>query len=153
MFDFDSLVNGWCKKEGVIYTRYADDMTFSTNERDKSREIEEFIRSAARDVEYPALRFNTKKTVFLSTKHSRRVTGIVINNQGELSLGRDRKREVSALVHKFSFEELPEKEVYRLQGLLGFAKDVEPDFLERLKRKYSDELIRQILAIRKERDV
>ncbi|WP_321848953.1 retron St85 family RNA-directed DNA polymerase [Burkholderia diffusa] len=152
MFEFDSLVNEWCSREGVVYTRYADDMTFSTNERNKSALIEKFIRGVARDVEYPSLRFNNKKTISLSTKHSRRVTGIVINNQGQLSLGRDRKREISALVHKFTLSELPQAEVYRLQGLLGFACDVEPDFLMRMKRKYSDELICTILEIRKKSD-
>ncbi|CAN7543295.1 retron St85 family RNA-directed DNA polymerase [Caballeronia sp. LjRoot31] len=150
MFEFDSLVSDWCAHENIVYTRYADDLTFSTNKKDKSKEIEKFIREVAKGINYPTLRFNTKKTIFLSTKHSRRVTGIIINNEGNLSLGRNRKREISALVHKFSLSELPEGEIYRLQGLLGFANDVEPDFLSRLNEKYSNELIQGILSIRQE---
>lgn len=149
MFEFDSLVSDWCAKENVIYTRYADDMTFSTNVKNKSGEIEKFIRAVTKEINYPVLRFNTKKTISLSTKHSRRVTGIVINNEGNLSLGRDKKREISALIHKFSLSKLPADEICRLQGLLGFANDVEPDFLSRLNKKYSNELIHRILIIRK----
>lgn len=150
MFEFDSLVSDWCAQEEVVYTRYADDLTFSTNKRNKSVEIEKFIREIAKDINYPALRFNTKKTISLSTKNSRRVTGIIINNEGNLSLGRDRKREISALVHKFSHSELSKEQIFRLQGLLGFANDVEPSFLSRLNVKYSNELISKIFAIRKE---
>ncbi|SIO39890.1 Retron-type reverse transcriptase [Burkholderia sp. GAS332] len=150
MFEFDSLVSNWCVDRGIIYTRYADDMTFSTNRKGRSGEIEEFIRNIARGLDYPRLRFNSKKTVFLSKKHQRRITGIILNNDGELSLGRDRKREIKALVHKFTCDELPGEEVYRLQGLLGFALDVEPTFLQALNVKYSDQVIETILSIRKE---
>jgi RNA-directed DNA polymerase len=132
------------------YTRYADDMTFSTNRKGQSDKIEEFIRGVARGLDYPQLRFNSKKTVFLSKKHQRRITGIIINNDGELSLGRDRKREIKALVHKFTCDELLGDEVYRLQGLLGFAVDVEPVFLQTLIAKYSEVVIETILSIRKE---
>lgn len=150
MFEFDELVNDWCAGRGISYTRYADDMTFSTNIKGWSEEIEGFIRNVARELDYPRLRFNSKKTVFLSKKHQRRITGIIINNEGELSIGRDRKREIKALVHKFTCGELLGEEVYRLQGLLGFALDVEPAFLQTLNEKYSGEVIEAILLIRKD---
>lgn len=148
MFEFDYAVHAWCERQRISYTRYADDLTFSTDEKRRAGDIEKFIRQVARDIAYPTLRFNTKKTVSLSPKHSRRVTGIIINNEGELSLGRDRKREISSLVHKFSLSLLPESEIFRLQGLLGFAKDVEPDFLMRLGSKYSNKLISDIMSLR-----
>jgi hypothetical protein len=40
---------------------------------------------------------------------------------------------------------LSEAEVYKLQGLLGFAKDVEPLFLARMRAKYHSELIDELL--------
>ncbi len=54
------------------------------------------------------------------------------------------------MAHKFTCDELPGEEVYRLQGLLGFALDVEPTFLQALNVKYSDQVIETILSIRKE---
>lgn len=149
MFDFDQAVSAWCKTHDIIYTRYADDLAFSTTLKGISGEIEPAIREIVQKLDYPRLRFNTKKTTHLSKKHQRRITGLVITNDGNVSLGRARKREISALIHKFSLGLLPDAEIYSLQGLLGFARDVEPLFLSRMRGKYSSDLIEKILQMRK----
>jgi hypothetical protein len=99
---------------------------------------------------YPRLELNTKKTTHLSRKHKRRITRLIINNDGDISLGRKRKREISTLIHRSSLNFLSYIEVLNLQGLLGFAKDVEPLFLNRMRAKYSSELIDEILQKRKQ---
>jgi RNA-directed DNA polymerase len=149
MFEFDAAVFTWCTERGITYTRYADDLTFSTNEKGLSSCVEPTLRKIIRKLEYPSLRFNTKKTTHLSKKYQRRVTGLIINNEGNVSLGRERKREISALIHKFSLKQLSAEETYRLQGLLGFARDVEPLFMSRMRGKYRSALIEEILQIRK----
>jgi hypothetical protein len=149
MFEFDREVYAWCVKNDITYTRYADDLTFSTNRKGISSNIEPVIQDIVQSLEYPRLSFNTKKTTHLSRKHQRRITGLIINNDGNVSLGRQRKRELSTLIHKYSLELLPERGVYNLQGLLGFAKDVEPLFLNRMREKYGSELIEQIIRKRK----
>lgn len=149
MYEFDSAVARWCKEQNIVYTRYADDLTFSTKEKGVSSQIEPFVRDVVRGMAYPTLRFNNQKTTHLSRKYQRRITGLIINNDGNVSLGRDRKREISALIHRFSLGLLAKDEIYRLQGLLGFAKNVEPLFVSRMRGKYRSELIEEILQIRK----
>jgi hypothetical protein len=149
MFSFDSEVSAWCVQNGITYTRYADDLTFSTSTKGICSEIESFVKGVTQNLAYPNLSLNINKTTHLSKKHQRRITGIIINNSGALSLGRNRKREISALIHKFSLDILPEPEIFRLQGLLGFAKDVEPLFVARMRRKYSSRLIEEVLKKRK----
>ncbi len=149
MFEFDTEVFAWCLDQGISYSRYADDLTFSTNIKGISSNIEPFIKKIIKKLEYPRLAFNTKKTTYLSKKYQRRITGLIINNEGNISIGRERKREISSLIHKFSLNLLPDEELYRLQGLLGFAKDVEPLFLTRMGAKYNSELIDKILQTRK----
>jgi RNA-directed DNA polymerase len=149
MFSFDSEVSAWCAQNGITYTRYADDLTFSTSTKGICSEIESFVMGVTQELDYPNLTLNFNKTTHLSKKHQRRITGVIINNFGALSLGRNRKREISALIHKFSLDILPESEIFRLQGLLGFAKDVEPLFVARMRRKYSSRLIEEVLKKRK----
>lgn len=148
MFDFDNAVSIWCAENGFTYTRYADDLTFSTNLNGVSSLIEPAIRELIQKLEYPTLRLNDKKTTHISKKHQRRVTGIIINNEGNISLGRTRKREISALLHKLSLNLLSESATHRLQGLLGFAKDIEPLFLARMRAKYGAHLINEVLQRR-----
>lgn len=149
MYEFDTKVDSWCRDNNVVYTRYADDMTFSTRERDLSSDIEKTVRLIAKRLNNLSLRFNAKKTTHLSKRHQRRVTGLIINNEGKISLGRDRKRTISSLVHRFTVQSLPENKLFELQGLLGFAKDVEPLFLARLRAKYGSKLIDKIMSTRK----
>jgi RNA-directed DNA polymerase len=149
MFEFDCIVHQWCKSRGLTYTRYADDLTFSTNTKDICSEIEPLLRIVLSQLVYPNLRLNDNKTIHLSKKNQRRITGVIINNEGELSTGRNRKRTISALIHKFTINALTANEIYKLQGLLGFAKDIEPGFIVSMKRKYGPEVINAIFLVRK----
>ncbi|MFM0610187.1 retron St85 family RNA-directed DNA polymerase [Paraburkholderia sediminicola] len=149
MFEFDSRIAAWCAGQNIVYTRYADDLAFSTEVVGATAKIEAVIREILRGISYPSLRINNRKTIQISKKFQRRITGLVINNGGELSLGRDKKREISSLVHRFRHNLLSGDEIFRLQGLLGFAKDVEPQFVIRLRSKYTSEVVDVILKLRK----
>lgn len=150
LYDFDTLVSEWCNDQGVTYSRYADDLAFSTNHKNTSHTIEPFIRDVVRKLEYPKLRFNNKKTIHLSKKHQRRITGLIVTNEGNISLGRSKKRLISSMIHKFSLGQLAEPEIARLQGFLGLAKDIEPSFINKMKIKYGDDNLTKVIKFRKE---
>lgn len=149
LYEFDRRVVDWCSENNVRYTRYADDLTFSTNVQGTTSYIEKHIRDIVRNLEYPSLRFNRKKTIQLSKKYQRKVTGLILTNDGDVSIGRSRKREISSLIHKFTIDQLPDGEVSRLQGLLGFSKGVEPKFIFRMNKKYGEDVISAIFRYRK----
>jgi len=149
LYEFDCQVVEWCNENKIRYTRYADDLTFSTNMAGITSSIEPFIRYVKRNLKYPTLRFNRQKTTHLSKKHQRRVTGLILTNDGSVSIGRSRKREISSLIHTYTINQLVDDELFRLQGLLGFAKGVEPDFLNRMRKKYGGNVITAILQLRK----
>src|SRR4051812_12128075 len=64
----------------------------------------------------------------------RLVTGLVITPEKKVSIGRSRKRLISALLHRFSLGHLDLESQGKLKGLLGFAIANEPMFLNRLRR-------------------
>ncbi|WP_367848757.1 retron St85 family RNA-directed DNA polymerase [Rhodoferax sp. WC2427] len=148
MHEFDTQVNNWCKTKKITYTRYADDMTFSTNTKNASAEIELKIQQFTENISYPSLKLNSNKTIHLSKKFQRRITGVIINNDGQLSIGRDRKRLISSLIHKFTLGKLQNQDIFQLQGLIGFSKDIEPDFIKSMKKKYGSQVVDGILSIR-----
>ncbi|MBO2025552.1 hypothetical protein J4733_09050 [Klebsiella pneumoniae] len=41
-YELDHILNEFCLSKGVIYTRYADDMYFSTNEENVLKQIPPF---------------------------------------------------------------------------------------------------------------
>lgn len=149
LYYFDSQVSNWCQERLITYTRYADDLTFSTKAKGVCAEIRPFLNRILKEFDSPALRLNEKKTVHSSKKFQRRVTGLILNNDGKVSLGRERKREISALIHRFRLGVLPEDDAFKLQGLLGFAADAEPSFIISMDRKYGSAVLTSLYALRK----
>jgi hypothetical protein len=95
----------------------------------------------------PQLVLNAEKTVRVSKKRLRKVTGLVLTNEGQVSLGRDVKREIRAAVHYFLHGKLSREQALGLRGMLAYVNSVEPGFLNRLRVKYGSELIRRIQTI------
>ncbi|PUA30455.1 MAG: hypothetical protein B0W54_08160 [Cellvibrio sp. 79] len=149
LFEFDKSVHEWCVSKNIVYTRYADDLTFSLREKGMASTIEAEVRNFAKTKCVVNLRFNQKKTTHLSKKCQRRITGLVITNEDKISLGRDRKREIKALIHQHLLGMLNADQVSNLQGLLGFAKNIEPSFLFSLYKKYTFEVVNGIIRSRK----
>jgi len=144
MFDFDCALDDLCKNEGVTYTRYADDITLTTNKAGVLFKFPSIVENILEQIEYPRLTVNTKKTVFSSKKSNRHVTGLVLANDNSVSLGRERKRYIKSLVYKFSSSGMPSADILHLKGLLSFAKHVEPKFYDSLVKKYGSQVIRNL---------
>lgn len=147
MFDFDLLVNDECKFQDIVYTRYADDLVFSAKSMEKLQEVYKFVCSVLTNLHYPKLKINTDKTIFLSKKGNRTVTGIVLTNDNKVSLGRHRKRLISSQIHHFQNQRLSKEEAFKLKGMLCFVKDVEPTFLDSMRKKYGDSVIKNIFQL------
>jgi RNA-directed DNA polymerase len=128
----------------VNYTRYADDLTFSSPKANVLGKVEAKVAALCRAIESPRLAINSKKTVRASKKMSRRVTGLVLTNDNKVSLGHSEKRRIRASVHSFAIGRLNQELCLQLRGVLAYVNSVEPDFLKRLSRKYGAETIRQI---------
>lgn len=149
MYDFDEKMAQWCSARKIKYSRYADDLTFSTNVSGLSSEILPAVKHFVEVYDWVRLKINDEKTVHVSKKYQRRVTGLILSNDGQVSLGRERKRLISSQIHKFKAGTLERNEVYKLQGLLAFAADVEPIFIIRMNIKYGNETLSELFKIRR----
>ncbi|NOI38693.1 RNA-directed DNA polymerase [Vibrio sp. 070316B] len=140
MYEFDEAVSKFCSESGLSYSRYADDLTFSTSIKDILFEVPKFIESILFQLFQGKLKLNYSKTTFSSKAHNRHVTGVTLTNNNKLSLGRERKRYIRAMLHKFSCEELCDYDVQALKGLISFALNIEPTFVDKMKGRYGAKL-------------
>ncbi|MDF2077078.1 retron St85 family RNA-directed DNA polymerase [Pseudomonas mendocina] len=144
LFDFDLAVSCAAKDLGVTYTRYADDISFSTAKRGDLDKMLERIKSIICSVDYPALKINPSKTVFASRKGSKIVTGLILTPDRKLSVGRERKKIARAMYHRLRCGLLSQEEQEQLTGLLAFIESIEPGFRERLQISYNSKSQDQI---------
>ncbi|SOB94429.1 retron St85 family RNA-directed DNA polymerase [Thalassospira xiamenensis] len=147
MYDFDEVISKKSIDNSIFYTRYSDDITFSTNEKDILFSWPNVVSDVLRGIDFPKLKINTDKTKFSSKKFNRHVTGITLANQGYLSIGREKKRLIRARVHNAM--NLDDEEILSLSGDISFACQVEPNILEKLWRKYPDQM--NLILRRKEK--
>jgi len=148
MFQFDDLLHRWCADSNVTYTRYADDLYFSTRTPDVLRLAREKVLELLGSIEYPKLSLNDDKTVHTSRKKKRLVTGLSLSSDGKVSLGREKKRKIRSMIHKHKVVAgLESKERAYLAGYLAYARSVEPEFIASLVRKYGSETMRAVMTM------
>lgn len=141
MFDIDRKIYSICANYGVSYSRYADDLTFSTNIPNVLDIIVQEVRNLVASENCPVLKLNEKKSVFTSKKRKRIVTGIYLTSDDKLSVGRDKKRQIKSMLYRMMMGSLTDMETSYLSGYLSFANYVEPDFLMRLRAKFGDDAV------------
>lgn len=149
MYFFDENFSRICEQRGIVYSRYADDLTFSTHHKNILFALPDEVRAFLNKEYHNRITLNERKTVFTSRAHNRHITGVTLTTQGTLSIGRERKRFISSLIHKYTLALLEPDMIYYLQGLLSFAIYIEPEFKVRMSKKYSTFTIIELMKRRK----
>jgi len=134
-----AIANGISHK--AAYSRYADDIIFSTNLQGGCRTFYQAMRDLVTNTDSPKLAINRGKTMFSSRASRRVVTGLFIRPDGGISLGRRNKRYIRKLLFDLKRDNIDPQKLTYLSGYLAFTLDVEPAFYNRLALKYGAELL------------
>ena len=137
LFEFDRQVTEAVAHDHVIYSRYADDLTFSAPRTGHLVNVEKLVRNTLAGLVYPKkLSLNMDKTTRVTRKFGRHVTGLTLTNDGAVSIGHKRKRLIHSQVHRASLNQLDADDLIALKGMLGFVNSAEPEFMDILRRRY-----------------
>lgn len=145
LFNLDYHVDQMARDFDVRYTRYADDIYFSARRPNILKDVEKEFRNRLYQLA-PLLKINEEKTRRKSRKTRRIVTGMVLTPMHQVSIGRHRKRAIRTQVFLFSKSELSKEDASSLAGMISFASDVEPEFVLRLRQKYGDQIINNLIS-------
>jgi RNA-directed DNA polymerase len=150
MIDLDRYLEGWAIEHNGRYTRYADDILYSTNEKGGCHKFAECVAAKIATMESPDLMLNEDKTLYMSRGTRRSVTGLIVTPEGDVSVGRSRKRYLRGLIYRYGKYLAGEGEFDEglsdsLRGLLAFVLDVEPAFFNRLAQRYGAKVVNSAL--------
>jgi hypothetical protein len=140
MYEFDAAVTELCGRLGVVYTRYSDDISISTDQANVLALVESSIRQLCAASEHPLLRVHEQKRVAVGRGAAMRVTGLTLANDGRVTVGRNRKRGVRAGADRFIRGLLDAPTVQVLKGEIAFVISIEPDFRGVLERTYGEQV-------------
>ncbi|MEM6828539.1 MAG: retron St85 family RNA-directed DNA polymerase [Pseudomonadota bacterium] len=150
MHDFDTAIAQRVKQDHIVYSRYADDLTFSAPRTGHLTRVDSALKAVLREIQSPRLRLNSAKTVTATTKYKRVVTGLVLTTEGSVSVGRERKRLIRAMLHHAATDRLDGEGIEKLRGLLAFALSVEPSYFTQAIARHQENLpesIRSLLSV------
>jgi len=145
MYKFDSeitkLTSDKVKYGECIYTRYADDLVFSTDKKDACIEILKDVSKFINGMSSPKISINTSKTKFgTSTGGSASVTGLKICSDGHITIHRKQKDHIRLLLNLYRKGTLNINEYESLLGHLSYCHYVDPTFYSNLSKQYFKEI-------------
>ncbi|KAB1087870.1 RNA-directed DNA polymerase [Neorhizobium galegae] len=118
----DSHLEAFAAKSNLLYTRYADDLTFSSPEWiDQS-----VVDAVTKYVESQGFKLNAKKTKFMGPGDRMEVTGLVTN--AGLNASKEWRNWARGFLHRVSRE--PAKhigEIERVRGVYGVLRQLDPE--------------------------
>lgn len=143
-FGLDTKLQKWAIKNNLVYSRYSDDMAFSSDRRldFPIGEIEKIINDFG-------FQLSTHKTKFMFRGEPQYVTGLSVTEKGEAHIPSSFKNNLRKdlyYIKKYGIEDhisrkykygkpTPEKEIDRLFGNIGYVYGIEPEFIEKLRSK------------------
>jgi len=131
MYGFDVALKEYCQVNHYNYTRYADDIFISS----KHYIPQNVLSLIQREILKLGFTLNQKKTRFYSPKGQRRVTGITITDNGELSIGLANRKKIKRMIYQQLVHGTENPSV--VLGHLAFLKSIEPNTHDNYIIKYS----------------
>ena len=124
----DLRLAGLARQHGWTYTRYADDLTFSSNPSQRFMPPEELLWVIERIVSDEHFRLADDKSHIMPHHQRQTVTGLVVNQR--LALPKPRRRILRAMLHRLETAGPGELDLRDLQvagGHLALARLIDPD--------------------------
>ena len=128
----DNRLQGYVGKKGIVYTRYADDLSFSSFSQGRVLSVLPMIKKIIRE---EGFEINGSKTRIWGPSRSKKVTGLVIC-ETKAGIGRKRLRQIRAKIHKLCLPinaKAHRIEIEHIKGWLAFVKSVDEDRWKILK--------------------
>jgi len=135
---FDKQITEHCEKHDIVYTRYADDLTFSSKTLDKNELREIVVAKVMRQLWAYGFEPNKKKTSFKGKSGRLRVCGVVVNEKKNIqkSVMKLFRAKVHNAISKYP-ERTTKSRVKQLKGYASFIMSINKD----KGKKYMDQLI------------
>ena len=123
----DRRLAGLAKKHGFVYTRYADDMSFSG---DNPGALSKLRGVAGKIISEEGFQLNSDKTAVMRRGNKQSVTGVCVNNV--LGVSKKERRKIRAMLHRAKMD--GKQLDAEIQGRLAYVQMLNKDQAHALRR-------------------
>lgn len=137
----DMRIAGYCDKKNVIYTRYADDLTFSCDDRGMLKKIYNMVKKIVEDEGFA---LNDRKTIFMTPKNHKKIVGITVND-GMIKASKKLKRNIRAMLY-WQIKNADYTMNDKIRGYIAYVDSIEQNYREKCV-KYLEKLSESRLCL------
>ncbi|WP_022794325.1 retron St85 family RNA-directed DNA polymerase [Marinococcus halotolerans] len=127
-YKLDRRLKGLCGKRGILYTRYADDLTFSCNNKNDLKKIFKVVQKIINSEGY---QINSDKTRFLSPVSHKKITGITVDSKNKLKADKSLKKKVRAMIHK-AIVSGDYSQSNKIKGYISYIDSIENGYYKKI---------------------
>ncbi|MCW0345887.1 hypothetical protein NB703_003980 [Pantoea ananatis] len=154
-YDYDNLIESYCREKNYIYSRYADDLIISSQSEINKENITADLSTILTSDALLRLSLNHKKTKIITKKYERKILGVSILNNGKMTVSKTTKNDIEVKLHllKTDREKLVDytgmdemSSILSIAGVLSQINNIDKDYLYHLRRKYGNAIISKLLS-------
>jgi RNA-directed DNA polymerase len=154
LYNFDSLLSNYCETHHITYTRYSDDLIFSSNEYKVLKMLPQKITEIFEALYVKQFQLNKDKTLFFDKTNKVTFLGINILPNGHITVDKYMRENMRQLFYfyindKSKFYQFLEKRyngsLSKAYGTLNYINDIDKDFVTKLRKKYGTNYVDMFL--------
>lgn len=151
---FDEEIERYCKNNNIVFTRYSDDLIFSSNNQEILRSLKNIIQEKLKELYEDKFKLNDKKTMFLDKTKRIFLLGMVITPDGHITVDKNIKKNIKQLIYfykndKEKYQDYLEKyydgNKSKAYGKLNYIYEIDKSFILYLRKKYGNYIIDEFL--------
>jgi RNA-directed DNA polymerase len=150
LYEFDNKLEEYCIHNDISYTRYSDDLIFSTNSIDVLDNVINKVESLFNKYYNHLFSLNNKKTKFYKAWERIKILGLVITPNGNITIDKKYKKDVEVIFHyyltdrvKFNsfFHSRFDSKMSKISGLLNHINGVDKNYILKLRKRYGNYIV------------
>lgn len=154
MKPFDDALEEYCAESGLVYTRYADDIIISSQDRGELQGIDDLVAELLSKTLGHEFKLNPTKSKLTTIGRKVGALGMVILPSGRVTIDSDVKKKIEYQLHFFVrdkarflnlFEHDLDAGILQLGGYISHVNAADPQYLSKLRRKFGAAVIDSFL--------
>lgn len=138
MIPFDVKMEKVAGRMGLVYTRYCDDILFSSKQTFRPEAVINVLNQVIAETGMP-LKLKTEKTRYGSRKGRNWNLGLMLNSENNITVGHETKKQFKAAAHHMIMKaEKDPSKIREFRGLLSYYKSIEPGYFNYVVHKYAN---------------
>ncbi len=154
LFMFDNILDEYCLKRNLVYSRYSDDIIISSENKSDVIGIELKVNEFLQNCFAGKLNLNLGKSKFTHVGRKIKILGMVILPTGKVTIDMKFKSNIEVLLHFY----IKDKEKFldkvdgdmvggmeRITGYLNYANAVDKSYLDKIRKKFGATIVDSFL--------